>query len=108
MDTLFIEKFTWISIDCLEKHTNQPIEIHIQDWIDTLDPWDNRDIRFDKSSDFVGNKYRLKDVIYIGDCDYRPIKWKCELCNLWNYELRFADVSGSTTSCKFCNESFEM
>jgi hypothetical protein len=107
MKIYWVEKFRHISIDCLEKHTDVSIHLHIQDWIDTYEPWDNTEVNFSSMSTWINGKYKRRDVVLIGDNDYRPIKWKCPCCDNWNYELTFCDNAGATASCNECNAFLE-
>ena len=46
--------------------------------------------------------------IWIGDIDYRPIKWQCTECKRWNYQLQYCDPSGAIAICNYCKADGEL
>ena len=45
----------------------------------------------------------ILEIFDYSDCiEYQCIKWKCEKCNRWNYELTFLDNSGAWAICDYC------
>ena len=45
--------------------------------------------------------------IVIGDGEYTPVKWKCNECGRWNYELTFMDATGAMAVCQYCHSDDE-
>ena len=86
-----VEDTKTIRIETLEKQSKVSIEKWVADWNDE-----------DESVEIVS-----QTEIWIGDVDYRPVKWKCPNCRRWNYQLTFMDETGAAAVCNYCNSDNE-
>jgi len=76
-----------IRIATLERQTGICIEKWIADWNDGNAP----------------TRIISQTEAHIGDVDYAPVKWKCDGCGRWIYELTFMDPTGAMAECPHCH-----
>lgn len=85
-----VENIRRIRIDTLEKHTNRLIEDHVAEMQES------------------GEGYEIAtQIIWLGEIDLEPIKWKCPDCGRWNYQLQYVDPSGAMAVCAYCGNDNE-